>query len=113
MYTFSDEVDSVLRQDGWEPGRRVDVAEWMMELERNGIRVQTAAREFLAEFAGLKVGVTGPGTSRARLPFDLNPLECGSEEDRFLEWSEDVGCRSARSGYLMAAGSSWAWTSRV
>ncbi|MGW2934055.1 SUKH-3 domain-containing protein [Streptomyces sp. NPDC001156] len=60
--------------------------------ERTGLSMHDAAEAFLREFGGLAVNVSGPGISRARQPFELDPeLTWGSEEGRFLEWGESIG----------------------
>jgi hypothetical protein len=56
-----------------------------------GVVTHQAARDFLAEFGGLTVDISGPGVNRAREPFELDPLLCSGEEDRFLEWGDEVG----------------------
>ncbi len=50
-----------------------------------------AAEKFLAEFGGLTFEYGGPGISRAREPFELDPLLGLGEEDRFREWGELIG----------------------
>ncbi len=37
------------------------------------------------------VDISGLGVNRAREPFELDPLLCSGEEDRFLEWGEEIG----------------------
>jgi hypothetical protein len=88
---FSDEVSSVLRSAGWEPGRRVPTADWEDEIRQAGLAVHDALRDFLAEFGGLKVDQRGPGISVARAPFEFDPAQAGGDEDRFAEWSETEG----------------------
>jgi hypothetical protein len=53
--------------------------------------VHPAAEGFLREFGGLVVEHSGPGVSRAREPFRLDPATCVGEGDRFSEWSEELG----------------------
>lgn len=50
-----------------------------------------AAERFLAEFGGLTFDLSGPGLSMARQPFELDPLLCLGEDDRFAEWGEVIG----------------------
>ncbi|MFJ8495936.1 SUKH-3 domain-containing protein [Streptomyces sp. NPDC094038] len=90
MVEFSSGAQAVLRDAGWFPGRRVDTSAWMATLGASGIAAYDAARKFLAEFGGLVVDISGPGIDRAREPFELDPLLCSGEEDRFLEWGEEI-----------------------
>jgi hypothetical protein len=88
---FSEETERVLRSAGWQPQRRVDTAPWRPQLESCGFHMHEAAENFLSEFGGLVVDVSGPGISRARVPFELDPVLADGEDDRFSEWSEDIG----------------------
>jgi hypothetical protein len=40
--------------------------------------------DFLVEFGGLDVRISGTGITRAREPFDLDPVLCSGNEDRFV-----------------------------
>ncbi|WP_110944607.1 SUKH-3 domain-containing protein [Streptomyces niger] len=88
---FSPEVADVLRSSGWTPQRTVDTAQWTNAFEERGIQAHQAVRNFLAEFGGLNVDISGPGINCAREPFELEPLLCLGEEDRFSEWGEELG----------------------
>lgn len=87
----SREAAEGLRAAGWTPGRRVDAAEWLRAFARRGLVAHEAAGEFLAEFGGLRSISSGPGITCAREPFDLDPMCCLGEEDRFLEWGAELG----------------------
>lgn len=89
---WSVEVERVLRDAGWYPGRDTDPTPWREPLEADGIHIHPAADNFLREFAGLTVDHGGPGITRAREPFELDPLLALGEADRFGEWSEEI-CR--------------------
>jgi len=92
MSGLSMETREVLAGAGWFPGRRVDTTQWRARFSDTGMNMHAAAEVFLAEFGGLAVGHRGPGISRAREAFELDPmLVWGSEEDRFLDWSETIG----------------------
>ena len=91
MPELSSESQIVLSESGWVPGRQVDTSAWLGPLETAGAFAHEVARRFLAEFGGLVVDISGPGIDRAREPFELDPLLCAGEEDRFLEWSEEIG----------------------
>ncbi|MFD7513330.1 SUKH-3 domain-containing protein [Streptomyces niveus] len=86
-----DEVDRVLREAHWAPGRQVDAEPWLASFEAEGLQRHPAVSEFLTEFGGLAVNISGPGISRAREPFELDPMLCLGEGDRFLEWGGEIG----------------------
>jgi SUKH-3 immunity protein len=88
---LSPESRTVLRDAGWHAGRQVDASSWVAALGVAGVVAHDAARAFLAEFGGLVVDISGPGVNRAREPFELDPLLCSGEEDRFLDWGEEIG----------------------
>ncbi|MGW4723758.1 SUKH-3 domain-containing protein [Streptomyces sp. NPDC004291] len=92
-HPWSSEVERVLREAGWHAGRTVDTAGWKQLLEQDGFRSHAAAEDFLREFGGLTAGHGGAGITRAREPFDLDPLLALGEADRFDEWSEEIGHR--------------------
>jgi hypothetical protein len=91
MSDLSTETREALAGAGWFPGRRVDTTQWRARFSETGIQMHAAAETFLAEFGGLAVGHGGPGISRAREPFELDPMLAWGEEDRFLDWSETIG----------------------
>jgi SUKH-3 immunity protein of toxin-antitoxin system len=76
---FSSKSLEVLHAYGWS-GKKVDITPWVGEAESIGIRVHAAARDFLTEFDGLAIE-----------GFEIDPLLCRGEEDRFLEWSNEIG----------------------
>ncbi|MGW2581219.1 SUKH-3 domain-containing protein [Streptomyces virginiae] len=90
-HVWSAEVEAVLRGAGWCPGRRVGTAGWWERLEADGFRGHPAAEAFLREFGGLTVGHGGPGITRAREAFELDPLLALGEDDRFGGWGEAIG----------------------
>jgi SUKH-3 immunity protein len=91
MQRFPEEVENTLRASGWQPGRAVDTGEWRRALDGSGFRMHDAAEQFLSEFGGLTVDISGPGVSCARTPFELDPTLAIGEDDRFSEWGEDIG----------------------
>ncbi|MGY1398533.1 SUKH-3 domain-containing protein [Streptomyces sp. SS10] len=91
MSAWSPQVLEVLEASGWTTGRRVDTAGWRSMFEGVGIVMHDAADTFLQEFGGLTVSIDGPGISRAREPFELDPELTWGEDDRFSEWSDVLG----------------------
>jgi hypothetical protein len=90
MGVFPDEVDLVLREAGWAPGRQINAESWLAALETEGLKRHPAVSAFLAEFGGLAINISGPGISRSREPFEFDPALCLGEGDRFLEWNEEI-----------------------
>ncbi|MFI8326391.1 SUKH-3 domain-containing protein [Streptomyces sp. NPDC085529] len=88
---WSPEVLEVLEASGWTPDRRVDTTGWRSMFEGVGIVMHDAAETFLQEFGGLTVSIGGPGIDRAREPFELDPELAWGEDDRFSEWSAEMG----------------------
>ncbi|MDV5145735.1 SUKH-3 domain-containing protein [Streptomyces sp. SBC-4] len=90
-HVWASKVERVLRETGWHPGRAVDTRGWKQQMEQDGFRSHAAAEDFLREFGGLAVEHGGAGITRAREPFDLDPLLALGEADRFSEWGEKIG----------------------
>jgi hypothetical protein len=85
------ETQRALRDAGWYPGRRVDTADWRSRFAETGLTMHDAAAEFLGQFGGLQLDAQGPGITRAREAFELDPmLVWNSEEDRFIGWSTEI-----------------------
>ncbi|MFD9704138.1 SUKH-3 domain-containing protein [Lentzea sp. NPDC059081] len=91
MSGFSPEVRESLLKAGWTPGRRVDTVRWTSGFTAAGLPPHAAAVEFLAEFGGLSFSPVDDWSLGSRFEFD--PLLCIGEEDRFHEWSADLGSR--------------------
>jgi len=91
MIEWRREVLEVLERSGWWPERKINTNRWRSLFERTGIPMHRAADTFLQEFGNLSVSIGGPGISRAREPFVIDPeLLWESEEDRFVDWSETI-----------------------
>jgi hypothetical protein len=88
---LSAESVEALSASGWKPGRRVAVDKWRTDLESEGFVMHKAAEDFLSEFGGLFVDVRGPGLEYARVPFELDPMLCSGEQDRFAGWGRKLG----------------------
>jgi hypothetical protein len=91
MSRFSPEVEDVLRGAGWTPERRVDVSGWTSLFEDDGLTAHQAALDFLQEFGGLNVRISGPGRETAKEPFEIDPSLCEGEGDRFTVFGEELG----------------------
>lgn len=100
MNGLSVEVEEALMRAGWWPDRRVDTAAWRAQLEASGFAFHEAAEQFLSEFGGLSVEHGGHGISRAREPFEFDPLLALGEDGRFNEWGDLIGKRIAPLGEL-------------
>ncbi|MFJ9940525.1 SUKH-3 domain-containing protein [Streptomyces erythrochromogenes] len=87
---FSSETDRALREAGWFPGRQVDIESWRSSMR--GFPMHAAAEEFLREFGGIYIQVSGPGVNCMRTPFEIDPELALGEEDRFMELSHRFGC---------------------
>uniref|UniRef100_A0AAU2A5X7 SUKH-3 domain-containing protein n=1 Tax=Streptomyces sp. NBC_00093 TaxID=2975649 RepID=A0AAU2A5X7_9ACTN len=91
MPRFTPQVDSVLRRAGWLPDRQVDLAPWKTSM--SDFRWHAAAEEFLQEFGGIRVDISGSGITCTRESFEFDPELAVGEEDRFAELSELFGRR--------------------
>lgn len=85
------EIDRVLRNAGWRPGRKINTSVWRDRLEMSGFVWTEAAEHFLSEFGGLVINQSGPGISCARGSFEFDPLLAEGEDDRFAEWALVLG----------------------
>lgn len=85
------EVENVLLAAGWWPGRKIDVTDWCVRMADSNFHMHDAAKKFLSEFGGLSFNLAGEGISRAREPFDLDPVQAWGEDDRFAEWGSIIG----------------------
>lgn len=93
MIELAAEAQRFLVEAGWFPGRRVDISAWHSSYAKTGLVMHEAAANFLSEFGGLKVGHRGPGVTSSREAFDLDPALVVGEEDRFIEWGQEIGRR--------------------
>ena len=71
--------------------RRDDAALWHRPRFPGTLPTHQAAESFLREFGGIAVNIGGAGIAVARIPFDLDPCLANGEDDRFEEWSNDIG----------------------
>ena len=100
MTDLSKNVERALYSAGWVAGRSVDTTTWRAQLESSGFVVHEAAERFLSEFGGLRFEYGGNGISRAREPFEFDPLLCLGEDDRFSEWGTLIGMSLSPIGEL-------------
>jgi hypothetical protein len=76
-------VERTLTTAGWSPRRRVDIGEWRDSLAPEGFEPHAAVRDFLTEFGGLMVNVSGAGRDHARISFNLDPTLCWGQKKWF------------------------------
>lgn len=96
---MSPEAEKALRAAGWQPGRSIDTTSWRLQLEQVGLQMHDAAEAFLREFGGLDFEYGGPGISRAREPFHLDPALAVGDEDRLEDWGPSAGRHLFPIGY--------------
>lgn len=91
MKDWQTQIDDILGDAGWTPGRQVDISDWCNWLESSGFEVHGAFRGFAAEFGGLVIESAGKSAHRARERIEFDPSLTEGEEDRFHEWGELIG----------------------
>lgn len=97
-----EDVEAVLREHGWEPGRRV-VEQTTKAIDlvcdhvgRNGSRHQPfpAAAALLEEFGGLYVtSPDGPGRDLRRRPFAIDPTMAAATTETLADFGRVLGTR--------------------
>lgn len=96
MSRFSVQVENILTEAGWYPGReRADlVASWKATLmDSDGFEMFPSAERVLLEFGGLNVDQEGPGETCSVESFTLDPTLAAYEGDRFRELSSSINRR--------------------
>ncbi|MFJ4920718.1 SUKH-3 domain-containing protein [Streptomyces sp. NPDC088725] len=82
----------VMRYAAWTPDRRLTKSLWEDALrERGGFEMHEAARQFLAEFGGLRTDEWTPGPIMPQSPFRFDPLLAAQDLRAFARFSEQVG----------------------
>jgi hypothetical protein len=86
------QVESLLREAGWHPSRRVPeaLARWRALLAKEGFVLHPAAEAVLLEFGGLVVGEVGPGLTMVRSDVHLDPALVAGERDRLQEYFSEL-----------------------
>jgi hypothetical protein len=88
---FGQQTREILAAVGWHTDRVVDTARWEAELLADGFPpLHPAALRFLGEFGGIDVPAGGPGVTRARESFTIEPALCIGEADRFIQLGESI-----------------------
>lgn len=96
-----DDVDAVLREHGWEPGRRV-VEQTTKAIDlvceqvgRNGSRHEPfpAAAAALEEFGGVFVMLDGAGRDLRRRPFAIDPTMAAATTETLADFGRVTGTR--------------------
>ena len=111
MSRFSVQVENILKQAGWYPGRQIGdlVASWKTTLVvSDGFEMFPSAERVLLEFGGLSVKQEGPGETCAVEPFTLDPTIAAYEGDRFRDFATLLNTRlyplgEASGGHLFLA----------
>ncbi|MBI1344687.1 hypothetical protein GC163_00210 [bacterium] len=89
---FSQEVQAVLRRQGWSPERRLDISEWMTELVASGFHILPEARSILENFGGLRIiPEKTPRDAYAAETIWFDPVtDVLSEVDRIKGWEDTL-----------------------
>ena len=87
--SHSKDVEELLRQAGWHPGRRIDLSPWVT----HGMKLFPAARRILAEFGGLVIGDNERGIDTARSDVDLLPKSYNRDRASESDLEREVGSR--------------------
>ena len=81
-------VSRLMAGAGWFAGRRVDVDPWARSLwGGDQLEMHPAAEEFLQEFGGIGVSVSGRGRHFAQTSFCLDPMLCRGQGEWLRELS--------------------------
>lgn len=90
---FSEDVQAVLLNAGWTPGRCViaEMETWTQRLTSKGLELFPAASNMLLEFGGLSIVQHGFGEEFARESFNFDPLHGEYEADFFSSHSQLIG----------------------
>src|SRR5581483_3074105 len=87
---LSQEVQAVLRQQGWSPERKVSTRDWVAQLVGVGYTVLPQAQSILQNFGGLEITpVRTPNDAFAPEVIRFDPVtEVLSEVERIEFWQE-------------------------
>jgi hypothetical protein len=89
---YSNHVESVFRESGWNPGREVDIAAWVKILKKDGFTMLPEAISILKSLGDL---IIRPPKSPANIypPEDLtfDPTFASGEYDRIEYWENYLG----------------------
>ncbi len=99
---LSQEVQAVLRQQGWSPERKVSTRDWVAQLAGNGFTVLPEAEAILQNFGGLQITpVTTPSDAYAAEVIRFDPVtEVLSEVGRVEFWQKQLGRKLTPLGVL-------------
>jgi hypothetical protein len=93
MFSFDEDVKTVLRASGWTDDRSVSVDAWVDRLIDEGYTPFPLAIEVLRNLGGLEIRPFVDRSAAFRpYPFHFNPLSAGiGELDRYKEWQDAFG----------------------
>src|SRR5437762_13830514 len=90
---FLGRLQSVLRDSGWTPERRVDITAWIDALTEEGYRFSQGAQAILSNFGGLEIiPAVSPTDAYAAGAILFDPVVAASGElDRIEYWEQQLG----------------------
>ena len=99
---LSQEVQVVLRQQGWSPERKVSTRDWVAQLVSVGYTVLPKAESILQNFGGLEITpVKTPNDAYAPDVIRFDPVtEVLSEVERIEFWQEQLAQKLTPLGML-------------
>ncbi|MEU3024089.1 SUKH-3 domain-containing protein [Nocardiopsis alba] len=126
MENFSGELILALQNEGWSPGRKVDVTRWVEYLKLDGYHINPTARVFLESFGGLSLSPLnreGPNFKNDE-PLTIDPMACGSLHHHMAtelenvpggsfypigEWLSYADTFIGEDGRIVSTGMGWVW----
>ena len=99
---LSQEVQSVLRRQGWSPERKISIRDWVAQLVGVGATVLPQAESIWQNFGGLEITpVKTPNDAFAPQVVRFDPVtEVLSEVERIEFWQEQLGQKLTPLGVL-------------
>lgn len=110
MGRFSAKTEYTLQRAGWYPGRQVPakIASWKSNEMLSYFEMFPTAEKVLLEFGDLRVDQKGPGETRAREPFVVDPTFAANEQRLFGYYSTLVNTRLYPLGEVHSGYNFWA-----
>lgn len=90
---ISSQLQQVLVESGWSPGRSIDIERWVHELTSHGLTMLPQARLILQNFGGLTISpVRTPADAYSPEVIIFDPLH-DTEYDRIEYWQDCTGMK--------------------